>query len=226
MVADFLSSSWLKDFRFNWFDLGLVLFLAFGFWRGRKRGMTKELLPTLQWLAILLGAGFGHVVLAKWLQQQGLIKQVFHNRFDERTAALLSSYLAIALVICAIFSALKRKYNAKLEGSSVFGGNEYYWGVGAGLIRYICLVLVGLALLNAPYYSAHEIAVIKQEKLNTYAAGGGVKELQNDSGDFIPSVYQVQDVVFKNSFVGPYIKKDLAMLLINTMDATKKTAHT
>jgi hypothetical protein len=37
-------------FAFNWFDVALVLVLAFGFWRGRKRGMTKELLPTLQWL--------------------------------------------------------------------------------------------------------------------------------------------------------------------------------
>src|SRR5580698_1825631 len=90
--------SWYEHQMINWFDLALVGLLAVGFWRGRRRGMTKEFLPTLQWLAIMLGAGFGHVFLADWLQQQGYIRQVFGNHFNERTAALMSSYLSIMLV--------------------------------------------------------------------------------------------------------------------------------
>ena len=39
------TTPWWQHFAFNWFDVALVLVLAFGFWRGRKRGMTKELLP-------------------------------------------------------------------------------------------------------------------------------------------------------------------------------------
>ena len=65
---------------------------------------------------------------------------------------------SILLVLLIVFTALKRKYNPKLEGSSFFGGNEYYWGVVAGLVRYLCLMLVALALLNAPYYTAADIA--------------------------------------------------------------------
>jgi uncharacterized membrane protein required for colicin V production len=214
------SAPWYSHFAFNWFDVALVLVLAFGYWRGRKRGMTKELLPTLQWLAILLGAGFGHTYLADWFQQQGVIKQVFGNHFNERTAALMSAYLTITLGIFIVFVALRRKFNPKLEGSSFFGGNEYYWGVVAGLVRYVCIVLVALALLNAPFYSTGEIAKIKAYNNRWY--GGGMKDY---SGDFLPRVDEVQDSVFRQSLVGPLIKNNLSMLLINTTATGRKTAR-
>ncbi len=211
---------WWHHFAFNWFDVALVLVLVFGFWRGRKRGMTKELLPTLQWLAVMLGAGFGHVFLAGWLQQKGVIRHVFGNHFNPRTAALVSSYLLIAALLFLVFAALKRKFNPKLEGSSMFGGSEYYWGVIAGLVRYGCLVLVALALLNAPYYSTADIK--QEEAYNNRWYGGG---LSGYNGDFIPRMDEVQASVFKNSLIGPLIKDNLSMLLINTTGPAKTTAH-
>jgi uncharacterized membrane protein required for colicin V production len=214
------TTPWWQHFAFNWFDVALVLVLAFGFWRGRKRGMTKELLPSMQWLTILLGAGFGHIFVADWLQKQGVIKQVFGNHFNERTAALMSGYLSIALIIFIVFTVLKRKLNPKLEGSSFFGGNEYYWGVVAGLIRYICMVLVALALLNAPYYTQADIA--KAKAYNNRWYGGGLKDY---NGDFIPSVDEVQMSIFKQSLIGPFIKDNLSMLLINTTETVKKPGH-
>jgi hypothetical protein len=218
------TTSWWHHLAFNWFDLALGALLVFGYFQGRKRGMTKEMIPSLEWLTILLVAGFGHVFLADWLQHMGVVQKVFGNHFNERTAALMSSYLAIFFVLYVIFSALKRKYNPKLEGSNFFGDNEYYWGVAAGLVRYVCLVLVAMALLNAPYYSPAEIAAIKLYKLNAFAAGGGAKGLENDTGDYIPSVYEVQDTVFKNSLLGSLIKQNLSVLLINST-ATVKTGH-
>lgn len=214
------NNHWWEHFAFNWFDVALVILVAFGFWRGRKHGMTKELLPTLQWLAILLAAGLGHVFLADWFQQQGLVRQVFGNHYNERTVALLSGYLAITLVLVVVFTALRRKFNPKLEGSSFFGGHEYYWGVLAGSVRYLCLVLVALALLNAPRYSAADIAADKAYNNRWY--GGGMKDF---NGDFIPTVYEVQDNIFKESLLGPLIKDNLSVLLINSTPATKKTAH-
>ena len=207
-------------FTFDWFDVALVGVLAIGYWRGRRRGMSKELLPTLQWVAILLGAGLGHIYLADWLKQQGYVRQVFGNHFNERTAALMSAYLLILLAIFIIFSALKRKYNPKLEGSNFFGSNEYYWGVCAGLVRYACMLLVGLALLNAPFYTQSDIAA--QQAYNNRWYGGGLK---NYNGDFIPTVYEVQDSVFKKSLVGPYIKEGLSVLFINSVPMPQKTAH-
>jgi uncharacterized membrane protein required for colicin V production len=207
-------------FTFNWFDVALVLVLGFGFWRGRRRGMTKELLPCLQWITILVGAGLGHIFLADLLQQQGLVRNVFGNHFDERTAALMSAYILIFLAVFIVFAILRRNLNPKLEGSNIFGGNEYYWGICAGLVRYLCMLLVGLALLNAPFYTPTEIKA-KQAYNNRWYGGG----LNGYSGDFIPTVYEVQDSVFKKSLVGPFIKEDLSVILINSTAAPKKTAH-
>jgi len=220
IAAAVQQKAWYSHFAFNWFDVAMVLVLALGFWRGRKRGMTKELLPTLQWVAILLGAGLGHVFLASWLQQQGFIRRVFGNHFNEHTAALMSAYLTIMFCILVVFVGLRRKFNPKLEGSSLFGGNEYYWGVVAGLIRYISIVLVGLALLNAPFYSAADIE--NNKAYNNRWFGGGQKDY---AGDFIPSVDEVQTSVFKQSLVGQFIKERLSLLLINTIDKAKKSAH-
>ncbi len=214
------TTPWWQHFAFNWFDVVLVLVLAFGFWRGRRRGMTKELLPSLQWVAILLGASFGHIYLADWYEQQGVIRQVFGNHYNARTAALMSGYLSILVAIFIVFTALKRKFNPKLEGSSFFGGNEYYWGVAAGLVRYLCMLLVALALLNAPFYSAADISA--QKAYNNRWYGGGLKDY---NGDFIPTVYEVQDSVFKQSLIGPVIKNNLSILLINSTGTVKKTAH-
>jgi uncharacterized membrane protein required for colicin V production len=212
------TSPWWEKFAFNWFDVALVLILAFGFWRGRKRGMTKELLPSLQWLTILLGAGFGHVYVSDWLTQQGLIKYCFGNSFKEHTASLMSGYLLIALVVFIIFTVLKRKLNPKLEGSNFFGGNEYYWGVVAGLVRYVCMILVALALLNAPFYTGVDIAAKKAYNNRWY--GGGMKEY---SGDFIPSVDELQVSIFRTSLIGPFIKDKLSILLINSAPVETKT---
>ncbi len=211
---------WYSHLGFNWFDVALVLLLAFGFWRGRKRGMTKEFLPSLQWIAILLCAGLGHSYLADWYEQHGVVGKVFGGHFNQRTAALMSAYLSIFFVLFVIFTALKRKFNPKLEGSSIFGGNEYYWGVVAGLLRYVSMILVALALLNAPYYSASEIAA--QQAYNNRWYGGGLKDY---NGDFIPTVYEVQDNVFKQSLIGPLIRNDLSILLINSTAPPKRTAH-
>jgi uncharacterized membrane protein required for colicin V production len=222
MVAAVIQKTtpWWQHFAFNWFDVALILALALGFWRGRKRGMTKELLSSTQWLAVLLGAGFGHVFVADWLTQQGLIKYCFGNNFKERTAALISGYVLILLAISIVFTGLKRKLNPKLEGSSFFGGNEYYWGVVAGLIRYICMVLVVLALLNAPVYTLADIAA--QKAYNNRVYGGG---LAGYSGDFLPSVNDIQDNVFKQSLIGPFIKENLSMLLINTTPTAPVRRH-
>ena len=211
---------WWQHFTFNWFDVAVVLVLAFGFWRGRKHGMTRELLPFLQWLGILLGAGFGHAFVADWLTQQGLVRYCFGTAFKERTAALMTGYVCIALVVFIVFVALRRRLNPKLEGRSLFGGNEYYWGVPAGLARYSCMILVALALLNAPFYSAADI--VAQKAYNNKVYGGG---LAGYSGDFIPSVNEVQNNVFKESLIGPFIKDNFSMLLINPTDTAKKTGH-
>ena len=42
------------------------------------------------------------------------------------------------------------------------------------------------------------------------------------SGNYFPSMDTIQDQVFKKSFIGPYIKKYLGALLIETAPPTVK----
>jgi hypothetical protein len=72
-------------------------------------------------------------------------------------------------------------------------------------------LLAPLALLNAPVYTAQEITA--QEAYDQQTFGGGEKGF---SGSFFPSVHDIQDSVFVQSFTGRFIKKNLGMLLIDT----------
>jgi hypothetical protein len=102
----------------------------------------------------------------------------------------------------------------RLTGSNFFGSAEYYLGMLSGLVRYACILLVALALLNAPHYTAADIA--NSEAYNARWFGGG---LQGYSGDYFPTVQSVQQSVFKKSLIGPLIKKYLDVLLINSVAA-------
>ena len=208
MIAAVTQKSAFQNFSLNWFDVALVLILAFGFWRGRKRGMSREFLPVSFWLTLVLAGGFGYQWIGDQLIHQGVIKSVFGKNFTERTAAYVTSYLLIALVALIIFSILSRASKAKLEGSNAFGGSEYYFGMIAGVIRYACMLIAALALLNAPFYSAAEIAATKA--YNNRWFGGGI----------IPSVQELQTSVFKKSLLGPFIHDKLSLLLIDTMSAS------
>jgi len=224
-------TSWSLDkLPFNWFDLALVLLLALGVWRGRKRGMSREFLPLSQCLVTLIAGGFGYAPLGDWLIQMGAIKYVFGKSFNERTAAYVASYLLIAVVVFVVFSFLKRAFKAKLEGSNAFGGGEYYLGMIGGLTRYAAAILVVLALLKAPFYSSAEIAAHKRYMMENFGLQGAQRgNFKSDdiSGDYLPTVQTIQAGVFEESLIGPFIKEDLSMLLINTTsgDAAHKAAH-
>lgn len=196
---------------FNWFDVALVAVLAFGFWRGRRNGMTKEILPVLQWIAIVISGAFGYKTLGDFFIQQGIVKTLFGKTIGEETITYTASYVIIALGVFIIFSFIKRKLKPRLEGSNAFGSSEYYFGMISGMTRYSCMVIFALAILNAPVYTQADIQSARN--FNNRWFGGGVSGF---SGDFFPTVSETQVSIFKDSLAGPLIKDYLAVLLINT----------
>jgi hypothetical protein len=94
--------------------------------------------------------------------------------------------------------------HGKLVGSDVFGSGEYYLGMIAGLVRYTCILVFGLALLNARLYSEKEISDDLKFQNDVYGS------------DFFPKMYSVQEDVFKKSFAGPHIRDELGFLLIKS----------
>jgi uncharacterized membrane protein required for colicin V production len=204
-------SSWsLDNLPFNGFDLVLVAVIGFGLFRGRRNGMTKEVLPTFQWITIVLVCGLGYEIIGE------LVINV--SGWDKLLAYVLS-YLFLAFLVYLLYVPLKKALMPRLTGSNYFGGAEYYLGMVSGMIRYVCILLFFLALLNAPYYTAAEIQAHQAYAARWY--GGGEKGF---SGDFFPTLQQVQEDVFKKSLIGPFIKDYLGAVLINSVpsDADKQ----
>jgi uncharacterized membrane protein required for colicin V production len=212
MIAAGIESFDTAKLPFGWFDGVVLILIIFGLFRGRKNGMAKEILPLFLWLGIVFGGAFGYETVG----------QLYINNFRfGRTAAYISGYMSIALVVWFVFIFLKNAFDKKLTGSGFFGGSEYYLGMVSGTVRYVCLIIFGLALLNAPYYTPAEIQAQKDYAFKNF--GGGQKGF---SGDYFPTVPSVQEQVFKKSLAGPFIKDKLDILLIESAPVAKKAPST
>ena len=194
----------LNTVPFNWFDVVFVTALGFGLIHGRKNGMSKEVLPVLQWLSLVLVCGHGYPKLA----------QVFAGKWTlSRLEADVLAYLTLALAVFFLFAIIKRILLPHLTGSNFFGGSEYYLGMFSGMILFACRLLVLLALLNASYYTKAEI-----QAHNSY-----VKRWYGSS--YFPDLQTVQEQVFVKSFLGPSIKEYLSDVLIDTTPPSANKQH-
>ena len=201
MIAAITDSVALDRLPVNWFDFAVLLILAFGLLRGRKNGMTNELLRVSQWLALVIACGLCYMIAA---QAMGGFTTTW-----SKSTTFLAAYMGVAFMVWLVFHYLKKIFVPRLTGSNIFGNGEYYLGMFSGMVRFACILIFALALLNAPVYTAADRASHQAYVKRTY--GGGIY-----GGDYIPDLATVQDSVFKKSFVGPYIKDYLGVLLIDS----------
>ncbi len=178
---------------FNWFDLLIVVVVIVGMQRGRKYGMSEELTRLLKWLAIAVGCAFFYEPLGT---------AIASNSVFSLLAGFLMAYLGVGLVIAALFALLKRAAGEKWVGKDVFGRSEFYLGMMAGMIRFCCMLIAALALLNARAYNSAEIRADIKYQNDLYGS------------DFFPKFYSLQTQVFESSLAGPWIKQNLSFLLI------------
>jgi uncharacterized membrane protein required for colicin V production len=193
MFANAIQSVASNSLPANWFDAVVVLVLGFGIFRGRKNGMSKEILPLFQWLAVVLVSGLFYSLVAPQLVKLATMDALSSN---------LLAYVILALAVFFIFSVIKRTLGLRLFGSNLFGGAEYYLGMLSGLVRFACMLIFALACLNARHFTPAQIEASNNFQEHWYGA------------QFFPNLYTVQDQVFKKSFTGPYIKQYLSVLLI------------
>lgn len=184
----------LDTLPFNGFDLILVLILFAGVHRGRKQGMSLELMQLVKWLLVLFVCAVAYEPIGSFFSETTSMFSMF--------ACYLMAYSGAALVIVLIFAGLKRSMGGKLIGSDIFGRAEYYLGMGAGMIRFAAALLVALALLNARYYTQAEVKAEEKFQNDVYGS------------TFFPTFHSVQAAVFERSLTGPWIKDNLSFLLI------------
>src|SRR5664279_4756631 len=195
----------LDQLPFNFFDALLVAVLFSGIARGRKHGMSEELLSLIQWLAVLIGCGVTYELGGNLIGQ-------FTTMFGLLTCYLLA-YVGGALLILLVFAGIKRSLGGKLLGSDIFGRSEYYLGMASGLARGTCVLLAMLALLNARYFSPTEVRAMQKFQDDVYGS------------NFFPTLRSVQATVFDKSLTGPWIKQNLGFLLIKPTEPDKRELH-
>jgi uncharacterized membrane protein required for colicin V production len=186
---------------FNWFDIAILVVLGLGVRRGRKHGMSEEIMLVMKWLAIVILGGLGYSVIGDMISD---------NTVFTRLSAYMMAYCIIALFVAVTFLVIKKMAHGKLVGSDVFGSGEYYLGMAAGMVRYTCILIVALAFLNAPLYTKSQIDADLAFQNDVYGS------------DFFPKLYTVQSDVFEKSFVGPHIHDELGFLLIKSTPREQK----
>jgi uncharacterized membrane protein required for colicin V production len=184
----------------NGFDAVVVAVLGFGLFRGRRNGLSKELLPLLQWIVLVPVCGLGYQAVGGLLMKLANLDQFW---------SFILAYLALALVVFIVFLSLKRAFAEKLVKSDFFKGGEYYLGMVSGVVRYACVLVFLMALLNARFFAPEEIAAA--DAADKQNLGGGLF-----AGNYFPHLFTIQDWVFTQSFTGACVKKNLPMLLIVT----------
>jgi uncharacterized membrane protein required for colicin V production len=189
---------------FNFFDFALIALLAAGVMRGRKHGMSEELMGLLKWLIIVVACAFLYAPIGRWLADSSPISLL---------SCYVMVYISLALLVLGIFALLKHNLGGKLVGSDVFGRAEYYLGMGSGLVRFSCMILAVLALLNARYFTSAEVKERKDFQDEVYGK------------EYFPGLHSAQATVFEKSLTGPWIKDNLSFLLIEPTRPEKKELH-
>lgn len=178
----------------SWVDFVTIIVLCIGFVRGRKRGLSEELLDTLQWLTIIVVGAFFYRQVGDMMNQRPVLSLVTYY---------VMSYILIALVLSMVFMFFKKRFGQKLVESDIFGRFEFYGGMAAGSLRWLCMYFFVLSVLHAPQYGAEELALRK--KAVEY----------NFGSDFFPSVDKIQAEVFGISLTGKSAEEHLARFLID-----------
>jgi uncharacterized membrane protein required for colicin V production len=191
-----------QDLGIGWVDLLIVTLIIVGVVRGRKHGLSEELLDMVKWMLIVVAAAFAYEPVGGFISSSTMFSQL---------SSYVFIYAAVILGVIVLFSLLRRGFGGKLIGSDIFGGAEYYLGMCAGGIRYACIILVCMAMLNARYYRPDEIKAHIKYQQDTY---GSV---------YWPSVCALQNEVFGESLTGRTIKNYLSILLIRPTTPEEKS---
>jgi hypothetical protein len=158
--------------------------------------MSQELLPLLQWIGIITVAGFFYLPF-------GLV--IHHNTYFSVLWSNVTAYLLIAAGVHLIYMWFKQMFAVRLVEENLFGRAEFYLGMTAGAVRFACMILAGVSLMNSRVVPDAELA--KTEKF----------QKENFSDIRFPTYggFQ-QDVLFK-SFSGNLIRSNLQSVLIATV---------
>jgi uncharacterized membrane protein required for colicin V production len=185
--------------KFNYCDLLAVAWLIVGFFRGRKRGMSQEFLPTLQWLAIVFVGGMYYARLSVVVRQYTQFGPLWSN---------ITAYLVIAIGIHLIYKWFQQMFAERLVEKDPFGRGEFYLGMMAGVVRFGCMLVVIMALMNSRVGTAAELAQMEKFQADWF------------SDIRFPTYGEFQQDVLRKSFSGQWVESHMKPALIASVTYT------
>jgi uncharacterized membrane protein required for colicin V production len=188
-------SFWAKA-KFNYFDIVVLVWLIIGLFRGRKKGMSQELLPLMQWIGIVAVCGLFYWPFSDLVRH--------YTQFSTLWSCI-TAYLLIAVGVHLIYLWFKQMLAVKLVEKDPFGRAEFYLGMMSGVVRFACILLFAMALMNARIISAAERAQTEKAQAASF------------SDIRFPTYGEIQqDVLFK-SFTGNVVEAHLQTVLITSI---------
>jgi uncharacterized membrane protein required for colicin V production len=187
----------LASVRVNYFDTFAIIWLIIGLFRGRSRGMSQELLPLLQWIGIVAVGGLFYWPLSV------LIRQYTHF---EMLWSVIPAYVLIGLGVHLVYLWFKQMLAAKLVERDLFGRSEFYLGMTAGVARFGCMILAGLALMNSRVATAAELAQTEKFQAAFF------------SDIRFPTYGEFQQDVLVKSFTGSMVEAHMNSILIASVN--------
>jgi uncharacterized membrane protein required for colicin V production len=185
----------------GWFDIIVLALLVTGILRGRKHGMSEELLPLLRWLTAVAVAALLYKPIGLFIESQTLLSTL---------SSFITAYLGCLLVVFILFAILKRFSGGKPISAERFGKSEYYLGVFGGVITVCCMLIVALSFLNARKFTSKEIQARRAYEKDVYGSS------------FFPTLDSMQAFVFKKSLTGSTLQKVAGGLMIEPTVAKPK----
>jgi uncharacterized membrane protein required for colicin V production len=188
----------VSNSRFNYFDILAVVWLIVGFFRGRKRGMSQELLPLMQWLGIVVLGGMFYFPLSLYVRQYTQFGALWSN---------VTAYVLIAIGVHLIYKWFKQMLADKLVEKDPFGRGEFYLGMMSGVVRFGCMIVAGMALMNSRVGTAAELAQMEKFQAAWF------------SDIRFPTYGEFQQDVLIKSFSGTWVETHLKSVLIASVNS-------
>ncbi|MDB6026875.1 MAG: Colicin production protein [Verrucomicrobiales bacterium] len=185
--------SWIP----HWFDLLMIVGLAWGLRCGRRRGVSGELLFLLEWIAIFFICGL-------YYEQTGM--RLANSLNISPNIGFVLVYILIGCVVKGVCGILHRAVGNKLVSKDFFGRWEYYLGILAGMARMACILFVVLALLCAKHVTQQDL----------YSMEAFQKE--NFGGVTFPTLGEMKYESLNRSVSGKLANYWFNRLLINAVD--------
>ncbi|MGB0583139.1 MAG: hypothetical protein ACPGVU_25935 [Limisphaerales bacterium] len=175
----------LAALRLNMFDALLLGALGWGVYQGKEQGASSTHVSVVQWMVIALPGGLAGAFLGSFLGP--MLGSAYWGQ--------LTGYLIWIFIVVGFFAFLNSKGASEWKEADWFGKTEYPLGVLGCMIKYFCIVLTVMSLLNANYYTSEMIRRDREWQIEEFGSA------------LFPSFTMLNNTVFNTSFSGPPLKK-------------------